>query len=64
MKKSINITMKISMYSNSCLFDTLSWIPFKITNSENIQKSKSAKAIFPKTWREKRENIEDMIRKN
>ena len=44
--------MKILRYSNSCLFDTLTWILVKKANSEKIEKSKTTKAIFSETWRE------------
>ena len=53
--------MKIILYSNSCMF----YIPSQkiVLNSQcwNIPKSKTSKSDFSKTWREKRQNIQDII---
>ena len=62
--KTINIRIKIFTHSNYFISDTLSWITVKIANSEDIQKFKSTKANFSKTWRVKRKKIKPLEEKN
>ena len=50
--------MKIFTHSNYCLFDTLSQIPVKICNAENIHKYKTSKSNLSNTWIRNRQNIE------
>ena len=36
----------------------------KIVNYENIQKSKTSKSDFSKTWREKSQSMQDILKTN
>ena len=60
--KTIKTPMKLGIYRNYFLFGALSKIPAKIANSKNIQDSKTTKGIFYKTWKGKRQNIENTLR--
>ena len=44
------------------MFDMPSLNQSKIANYENIRKSKTSKSDFSKTWREKIQNMKDIIR--
>ena len=44
------------------MFDTLSQTLVKLANPEGIQKYKTTKVNVYKNWREKRENVEGVIR--
>ena len=46
MEKVINIPIKVSTYSDSCMFDTPDQMLVKIANYENTESPKPASIIF------------------
>ena len=54
-------TLKIRTYWNSCTIENQVKNHSKIDHSINNQKSKTPKSVFSKAWKEKRDNMIDII---